>query len=316
MQIVVTDGYTLNPGDLDWSPLEALGAIQIYERSSEEELVNRCKEAEIILTNKCVFSEEVLDQLPKLKYIGLMATGYDNIDINAARSRGIIVSNARDYGSHTVAQHTFALILELTNHVGLHSRTVAEDWSQKEDFCYWKKPLIELNQKTLGIVGLGKIGSMVAIIAQSFGMKVIAYHKHPEKNFLEDVHFVTLEKLFQESDFISLHCPLKANNCEMVNKSLLNEMKPSAFLINTSRGGLINEQDLTEALNQEKIAGAGLDVLSQEPPPKDHPLLKAKNCIISPHNAWAAKESRQRVMDMIIDNLNNFLAGHPTNIVH
>jgi glycerate dehydrogenase len=317
MRIVVTDGYTLNPGDLDWSPIEKLGETTIYERSTSEQLVERCKEAEIVLTNKARFTAEVINQLPKLKYIGLMATGYDNIDLQAARKQGIVVSNVKDYGSHAVAQHTFALILELTNHVGLHSASVQQsEWSSQPDFCYWKSPIQELFSKTIGIVGFGKIGSKVARIAKGFGMHVIAYHKHPEKDFQEDVHFVTLEKLLEDSDIISLHCPLKENNREMINATSLTKLKPSALLINTSRGALVNEQDLAKALNEEKIAGAALDVLCQEPPDKDNPLFSAKNCLITPHNAWASQESRQRLMQILTENLQNFLEGRPSNVIH
>jgi glycerate dehydrogenase len=315
--IVVLDGYALNPGDLDWQPLEALGNVTIYERTSEAAVAARAKDAAIILTNKAIVSAVTIAQLPKLEYIGVMATGYNVVDIKAATDRKIKVTNVPAYGTAAVAQLTFALILELYNHVGLHADSVrVGEWSRGADFSYWKTPLHELEGKVLGIVGLGQIGQAVARIAMAFGMRVIAHHKHPERDKMDGVTFVDLATCFAASDIISLHCPLNEQNRGFVNEALLNTMKPGAFLINTSRGPLINEQDLADALNKERIAGAGLDVLSTEPPAEDHPLIHARNCIITPHIAWAAQEARRRLLNTVIENLRAFLSGMPRNVLN
>lgn len=315
--IVVLDGYALNPGDLDWKPLHALGNVTIYDRTRETEVASRAKDADIILTNKAIVNAATIAQLPKLAYIGVMATGYNIVDVKAASTRQIKVSNVPAYGTAAVAQLTFALILELCNHVGLHANSVrAGDWSLSEDFSYWKTPLHELDGKILGIVGLGQIGQAVARIAQAFGMRVVAHHKHPARDKMEGVEFVTLEECFAQADVVTLHCPLNEQNRGFVNKALLNTMKRDALLINTSRGPLVNEQELADALNSERIAGAGLDVLATEPPAADHPLIHAKNCLITPHIAWAAREARARLLNTVIDNVQAFLSGQPRNLLN
>jgi glycerate dehydrogenase len=315
--IVVLDGYTLNPGDLDWKPLHALGNVTIYDRTKESEVASRAIDADIILTNKAIVSAATISQLPKLEYIGVIATGYNVVDVKAATARQIKVTNVPAYGTAAVAQFTFALILELCNHVGLHADSVrAGEWSRNPDFSYWKAPLHELEGKVLGIVGLGQIGQAVARIALAFGMRVIAHHKYPERDKMEGVTFVTLEHCFAASDIVSLHCPLNEQNRGFVNRALLNTMKPDALLINTSRGALVNEQDLANALNNERIAGAGLDVLAIEPPASDHPLMHARHCLITPHIAWAAREARERLLNTVIENLRAFLSGRPKNLLN
>lgn len=315
--IVVLDGYTLNPGDLDWKPLHALGNVTIYDRTKESEVASRAIDADIILTNKAIVSAATISQLPKLEYIGVIATGYNVVDVKAATTRQIKVTNVPAYGTAAVAQFTFALILELCNHVGLHADSVrAGEWSRNPDFSYWKAPLHELEGKVLGIVGLGQIGQAVARIALAFGMRVIAHHKYPERDKMEGVTFVTLEHCFAASDIVSLHCPLNEQNRGFVNRALLNTMKPDALLINTSRGALVNEQDLANALNNERIAGAGLDVLAIEPPASDHPLMHARHCLITPHIAWAAREARERLLNTVIENLRSFLSGRPKNLLN
>jgi glycerate dehydrogenase len=316
MNIVVLDGFTLNPGDLDWQPLQQLGRVDIYERSSPTEIAERIRHADAVLTNKAVITAPMLEQASQLKYIGVTATGYNVVDITAARKRNITVTNVPAYSTGSVAQLTFALLLELTHHTGLHAQTVRNgEWSSSKDFSYWHTPLVELNGKTMGIVGLGRIGRAVARIALAMGMRVIASHKHPERDKMEGVRFVELAAVFRESDVVSLHCPLTEENKGFVNKDLLASMKPAAFFINVSRGPLVHEQDLVDALNSGTIAGAALDVLSAEPPPANNPLLQAKNCIITPHIAWATREARERLMQVTISNLQAFLAGAPQNVV-
>jgi len=315
MNIAVTDGYTLNPGDLGWSAIEQFGTLTVYERTPVTDIVERCKNADIILTNKAPFDRTAINNLTKLKLICVTATGYNIIDIAAAREQGIIVCNVPAYGTASVAQQTFALILELTNHTGIHARSVAQgEWESCKDFSYTKAPLIELAGKTLGIVGLGNIGEQVARIASAFSMKVI-YH-NPSKKGSTIAQYAGMQTLFAGSDFVSLHCPLKPENHQFVNQSLLQLMKPSAFLINTSRGQLINEQDLANALNNGVLAGAGLDVLSAEPPSSNNPLLKAKNCMITPHIAWVTKEARERIMNITAKNIAAFLTGNAINMVN
>ncbi|TLV00435.1 D-2-hydroxyacid dehydrogenase [Dyadobacter luticola] len=314
MNITILDGYTLNPGDLDWAPIINLGEVNIYDRSKTDEIVERAVDSEIVLVNKVVLSEATLSQLPKLKYIGVMATGYNNIDIAAARKHNIIVTNVKAYGPASVAQQTFALLLSLVNHAELHSQSVfAGEWAASKDFCYWKTPLIELAGKTMGLIGLGDIGSQVAAIARAFGMKVIAYRKNPVET--EGVEMVSLDEIFTQSDVLSLHCPLTDDTREIVNRMTLSMMKLSAFLLNTGRGPLIQENDLAEALKNGTIAGAGLDVLSVEPPKADNPLLSAPNCIITPHVAWATFEARKRLLRMVADNMEGFIYGNPVNVV-
>lgn len=316
MKIVVLDGYTLNPGDLNWQPLQQLGETIIYDRSTKDEIADRIADADIVLTNKAILSGDIIAKAANLKYIGVTATGYNIVDMVAAARRNLIVTNVPAYGSASVAQLTFALILELTTHVSDYTQSVKDgDWVRSKDFSYQRKTMMELQNKTLGIVGFGKIGQAVAAIGLAFGMQVIASHKHPERDHMNAVHFVDEETCFREADIVSLHCPLNDQNKYFVNKRLLTMMKPSAFLINTSRGGLINERDLAEALNSNQIAGAGLDVLSTEPPAADNPSLQAKNCLITPHVAWATYESRSRLLHEVVQNVRAFLAGVPVNVV-
>lgn len=316
-KIVVVDGFTLNPGDLSWASLEKLGELTVYEHSTYEEMVERAYEAEIILANKAVFDTEILAQLPHLRCICVTATGFNNIDIISAKKHDILVCNVAGYGTDAVAQHVFALLLELTNAVGKHHESVQQGgWKRNRDFCYTLQPVVELAGKTMGIYGFGKIGQQVARIALAFGMKVIATHKHPERDAMPGVEFVNQETLFQKSDIITLHAPLTTENERFVNKTLLSKMKPSAYLINTARGGLINESDLKEALENNVIAGAGLDVLSQEPPKNGNILFGVKNCIITPHNAWASREARQRLLNETVENVRAFLTGKPRNVVN
>ncbi|WP_439555794.1 D-2-hydroxyacid dehydrogenase [Dyadobacter sp.] len=315
MNIVILDGYNLNPGDLNWAPIQQLGNVQIYDRSRQEEIAERTREAEAILVNKVVLSAATLKQLPKLKYIGVTATGFNNIDIEAAKNQGIVVTNVKAYSSASVAQQTFALLLSLVNRAEMHSQSVfAGEWAASQDFSYSKSPLTELAGKTMGLIGLGDIGSNVAEIALAFGMKVIAYRKHPKP--VKDIEMVSLDEIFRNSDVVSLHCPLTEETKEIVNKNSLASMKPNAIIINTGRGPLINESDLAAALTNGTIAGAGLDVLSVEPPKADNPLLSAPNCVITPHVAWATFEARQRLMQLTAENLQAFQSGSPINVVN
>jgi len=315
MKIVVLDGHTMNPGDLSWGALQALGECAIYERTPTEQVVERARDAEIVLTNKVVLSREIIAQLPRLRYIGVTATGYNIVDVAAAREHGIVVTNVPAYSTRSVAQLVFALLLELTHHVGHHAQTVREmRWTGSPDFSYADYPLIELDGLTMGIIGLGRIGREVATIAQAFGMSVIAYHYRttaPQPG----VEIVDLETLFRRSDVISLHAPLTPQSAGMVNAANLALMKSTAFLINTARGPLVNEQDLADALNTDRIAGAGLDVLSTEPPKADNPLLTAKNCYITPHFAWATYAARVRLMEVVVENIRAFQSGQPQNVV-
>jgi glycerate dehydrogenase len=316
MKIVVLDAFAMNPGDLSWEALSQLGETKIYERSSLEETEKRITDADIVLTNKSVLNKELINAAPNLKYIGVMATGYNIVDITAAHTRNIIVTNVPSYSTASVAQLTFAFILELTNHTALYAKSVSNgDWVKSKDFSYHLKPIMELQDKTIGIIGFGQIGKAVAAIAIAFGMKVIASHKHPERDRKEGVKFVNEKTCFSAADIISLHLPLNENNQKFVNRELLHTMKRTSFLINTSRGGLINEADLADALNKEIIAGAALDVLSKEPPTSKNPLLHAKNCIINPHVAWATFEARSRLMKVLANNVTAFLDGKPVNVI-
>lgn len=315
-KIVVLDGYALNPGDLSWESLKQLGETLIYDRSSDAETVSRIVDADIVLTNKVVLTEAAINASVKLTYIGVMATGYNIVDVSAAKKRNITVTNVPAYSTASVAQLAITMMLELSAHFSLYAQSVQQgDWERCVDFSYQLKPISELQGKILGIIGLGQIGKKVAEIALAFGMKIIASHKHPERDRMEGVTFVDEKTCFQNADFISLHCPLNEQNKNFVNKALLDTMKPSAFIINTSRGGLINEQDLANALNSGQIAGAGLDVLSIEPPASVNPLLKAKNCIVTPHIGWASIESRLRLMNILVSNIKAFLEGAPVNVV-
>lgn len=314
IKLVVTDGYTLNPGDLDWSGIQQFGEMTLHERTAPEQIVERCREAEMVITNKTPFTKETLAQLPNLKFIGVTATGYNIIDIAAARERNITVCNVPAYGTYSVAQHTFALLLETTNHVALHAASVKQgDWVKASDWCYTKTPLTELAGKIFGIVGMGNIGEQVGRIAVALGMGVIFTSAH--KKEMSFATYLSMQDVFRHADYISLHLPLKSDNAQFVNKELLSLMKPTAWLINTARGQLINEADLADALNSNRIAGAALDVLSTEPPKPDNPLLTAKNCIITPHNAWVSREARERILQQTISNIKSFVDGNPVNKV-
>ena len=316
MKIVYLDAYTVNSlNDLDLSVLDIVGEVTLYDRTSPEQIIERAKGAEIILTNKCPLNRATLSQLPELKYIGVTATGYNIVDIEAAKERGIIVTNVRGYSSASVAQLVFSLILSFTNKVADLSDNIEKTWPASPDFCFYHSPLAELEGKTLGIVGLGDIGKKVANIGLGFGMRVLANKRNLTSGGMEGVELCEMEKLFKESDFISLHCPLTPDNQGFINSDSLSSMKSSAILINTSRGGLINENDLAEALNQHTIAGAGLDVLSVEPPSTTNPLLTANNCIITPHVAWAGVEARKLLLKGIVDNITAFQKGNPTNVI-
>lgn len=315
MKIVVLDGFTLNPGDLSWAELKSLGPCEIHDRTPPAALLRRAADAEIILTNKAVLTRADLGRLPRLKYIGVLATGTNVVDLAAARERGIPVTNVPAYGTKSVAQATFSLLLELAHHAGHHAESVRVGrWNNCADWCYWDFPLVELDGLTLGIVGFGRIGRAVADLGRAFGMNILAHNPSP-KTAPPFIQFVELETLFCESDVISLHCPLTAQTRNLVNTERLAVMKPTALLLNTSRGPLVDEHALAATLNEGKIAGAGLDVLSVEPPPADHPLLCAKNCIITPHQAWATRAARTRLMSIAVENVRAFLSGKSQNVV-
>ena len=317
MNIVVLDGHTLNPGDLNWDTLKQLGACAIHDRTPANEVVARASDAEIVLTNKTVLNREVILALPRLKYIGVLATGYNVVDIAAAKERGLPVTNVPDYGTLSVAQHTFALLLELTQNVGHHAATVRGGrWTRSADFCYWDFPLIELHGLTFGIVGFGKIGRAVAKLAEAFGMNVMVHNRSRPKDLPPNFEFVSLDDLLARSDVVSLHCPLTAENKEFINAMRLAQMKPSAFLLNTSRGPLLDEQAVAEALDSGRIAGAAVDVLSVEPAKAGNPLLTAHNCIVTPHIAWATRAARARLMNVAVANIREFIAGTPRNVVN
>jgi glycerate dehydrogenase len=314
MRIVVLDGYTLNPGDLSWERLAALGTLTVHDRTPGELIVERSRGADVLLTNKTPLRADALAELPELKYVGLLATGYDNVDVRAAAGCGVTVTNVPGYGSDSVAQMVFALLLELCQNAGVHTASVRSgEWTRSSDFCYWRKPLVELAGKTIGLVGCGRIGEQVARIATAFGMHVIVHTR--TRRAVPGCEWVTLDELLRTSDAVSLHCPLTADNTGMINKETLAMMKRSAFLINTARGKLIAEPDLAEALRTGVIAGAGLDVLSAEPPAADNPLLHLENCVITPHIAWATREARERLMHIAVDNLQAFLQGQPIHVV-
>lgn len=316
MNIVVLDGFALNPGDLSWAKLEELGRCVVYDRTSESRILSRAAGAEIVLTNKTPLRDEHLRQLPALRYIGVLATGYNVVDVEAARARGVTVTNVPAYSTRSVAQLTFALLLELTLHVGHHAQTVREGkWTASPDFCYWDFPLIELDQLTMGIIGFGRIGRAVAELARAFGMKVLVHSRTKPDPLPAGVDFADLEPLFRKSDVITLHCPLTPATERLVNAERLGWMKPGAFLLNTSRGPLVDEQALADALNSGAIAGAGLDVLSKEPPSASNPLLSARNCLITPHFAWATRAARERLMAIAVANVRAFVAGRPQNVV-
>lgn len=318
MKIVVLDGFTLNPGDLSWEELESFGEVTIYNRTQPELILTRAEGTEILFTNKTPFSAKVIENLPNLQYIGVLATGFDVVDIEAAKKHKVVVTNIPTYGTDSVAQMVFALLLELCIHVGEHNKAVQKgDWATNKDFCFWNYPLRELAGKTMGIIGYGRIGQRVSEIARAFGMQVAIYDLlKEERKESKDLQWVELPELLSNSDVISLHCPLTPNNQGIINNETLKLMKKSALLINTARGKLIVEEDLAEALNNGLIAGAGLDVLSVEPPQKGNPLLHATNCIITPHIAWATKEARSRLLQIALENLKAFLNGSPVNVVN
>lgn len=308
--IVITDGFTLNPGDLSWEKLHALGTVRYHDRTDPADMLQRCADAMVIVTNKTPVTRETISACRELKVIAVTATGYNIIDVGAAAERDIIVCNVPGYGTDSVAQHTFALILELMNHVGMNSRSVsAGEWATHKDFCYTKAPITELAGKTLGIVGYGEIGKKVADLGRAFGMKVIYTRRS------RDPESHPIERVFSESDVVSLHCPLTPENSGFVNRELLGSMKPHAILINTARGQLVNEADLAYALEQGWLRGAGLDVLTQEPPSKGSPLIGLPQCVITPHNAWYSFEARQRIMETTAHNIRMALGGMPENVV-
>lgn len=317
MNIVVLDGYTLNPGDLSWSPLEAYGALTVYDRTPTEKIIERSAGAEILMTNKTFLDGEILRSLPGLKYIGVLATGFDVVDIDEAGKLGIIVTNIPSYSTNSVAQLTFALILELCHHVQKFSDSVtALKWTASEDFTFRDYPLMELESKIIGIIGFGNIGRKVCEIAAAFGMKALAFDKYKgDQPKCPGFAWASLPEIFTRADIVTLHTPLTPETEGLVNSTNLNMMKSTSFLINTSRGQVVRDQDLAYALNNGIIAGAGLDVLSTEPPAADNPLLTAKNCIITPHIAWSTKEARTRLMDIAVRNVEAFLSGKPVNVV-
>jgi glycerate dehydrogenase len=316
MTIVILDGYTLNPGDLSWEGLEKLGALTVYDRTPPDKVVERASGAEAVLTNKTVVSRREIERLYGLRYLGVLATGYNVVDIAAAGEHGVVVTNVPAYGTESVAQMAFAHLLNLARGVGHHARTVREGrWSASEDFCYWDTPLVELAGLTMGIVGFGRIGRATAKLALAFGMKVLAHDPIPPDPVPEGVVMASLDRIFGECDAVSLHCPLTPETERLVDRDRLARMKPSAFLINTSRGPLIDEEALADALNAGRLAGAGLDVLSAEPPSSDNPLLTARACFITPHIAWATRAARSRLLDSVVENLRAFLEGTPRNVV-
>ena len=310
-KIVILDGFVANPGDLSWEPLAELGELTVHEYTAPQDVVARIGDAPVILTNKTVISAEVMAACPNLRYIGVLATGYNVVDIAEAKKRGIVVTNVPAYSTPTVAQFTMALLLEIALHVGHHSRVVHEGkWSACRDFAFWDYPLMELQGKTFGIVGYGSIGKEVAKVAQAFGMKVLAYSRHGAEEFHTE-----LDELYAKSDIVSLHCPLTAENTGMINKGTIAKMKDGVIILNTARGGLINEADLRDALVSGKVYAAASDVTTREPINADSPLLGLDNMIITPHIAWAATEARQRLLSVAIDNVRQYLAGNVQNNV-
>lgn len=318
MKIVILDAYTTNPGDLSWEIFNEFGEVTAYDYTPEDLIVERCKDAEIVIDNKVVFTKEILDQLPKLKYIGMLSTGFNVIDTAAAKENGVTVCNVPTYSTSAVAQLTFALILEIYNQVGVHSEAVHNgEWTNCRDFCFQKTPLVELANKTIGLIGYGKIGSEVARIADAFSMNILCYvpSQKPQPNF-RNFRFVSLEELAKNSDIVSLHCPLTPETTGIINEEFISLMKKNAIVINTSRGPAIDEKALSEALDSGRIAAAGVDVLSTEPPKADNPLLTCKNCFITPHIAWAGFETRERLVGVVYENLKSYLSGKPINIVN
>jgi glycerate dehydrogenase len=313
MKIVITDGFTLNPGDLSWKKFETLGEVFYYDRTSVDEISDRVKDADVIVTNKTHISAETIQSCKTLKIIAVTATGFNVVDVPAATAKKVLVCNVPEYGTHSVAQHAIALLLELSNRVGVNNESVqAGEWSSSIDWSYSKSSIIELKDKVFGIVGMGRIGNQTANIATALGMQII-YHRG---NALQgNATKVSMQDLFQQSDFISLHCPLRPDNGKFVNRELLSRMKSTAFLINTSRGQLLDEEALASVLSAKLIAGAALDVLSKEPPPENHPLIGLKNCVITPHTAWLSREARSRILETSFENVKSALRGSPQNVV-
>ena len=320
MKIVVLDGYTENPGDLSWSGLEALGEVTVYDRTSYVDapiIAERIGDAEIVVLNKTPITKATIDACPNIKMIAVLATGYNVVDYDYAKEKGIPVCNVPTYGTASVGQYAIALLLEVCHHIGHHSNTVFEGkWQNHIDWCYWDYPLIELDGKTAGIIGFGRIGQTTGRIAKALGMNVIAYDLYPNESGKAIAEYVDLETVLTQSDVLFLHCNLTPENTGLINKENIAKMKDGAILINNSRGQLIDEQDVTDALNSGKLAAAGLDVVYTEPIKADNPLLGAKNCIITPHMSWGAKEARQRIMDITVDNVKSYLEGAPKNVVN
>lgn len=319
MKMVVLDGFTLNPGDLTWEGIEQFGELKVFDRTdfAPKKVIEAIGDAEVVFTNKVPMPKEVIEQAPNLKYIGVLATGYNIIALEKANELGVLVTNVPTYGTNGVAQFTMALLLEMCHHVGDHNKAVHHgDWAKSLDFCFWNSPLIELEGKTLGIIGFGRIGQATAKMAQAFGLHVLAYNRSREASLeTKTCRYATLDEVFEQSDIISLHCPLSESTQGIINAQNIAKMKTGVMLINTSRGGLVVEEDLKEALNSGKVYMAAVDVVSSEPIKEDNPLLKAKNCIITPHIAWAPIESRKRMMAITIDNLKAYINGKPKNVV-
>ena len=320
MKIVVLDGYTENPGDLSWAGMEALGEVTVYDRpplDDEGEIIRRIGDADVVLTNKTPISRAALDACPSVKFISVLATGYNVVDVAAARKKNIPVSNIPTYGTASVGQFAIALLLEICHHIGHHNEAVhAGRWEHCADWCFWDYPLIELAGKTMGVIGFGRIGQQTGKIAKALEMNVIAYDSYPNDTGKAIAEYVSLDELLAKSDVIAVHCPLFPETQGIINKDNIAKMKDGVIILNNSRGPLVVEQDLADALNSGKVAAAGLDVVSTEPIKGDNPLLKAKNCIITPHISWAAKEPRSRIMDMSVDNIKAFLTGAPVNVVN
>lgn len=320
MKIVVLDGYTLNPGDLDWEGLKNLGEVTVYDRTSltdVKETIDRIGNAEAVLTNKTPLPEKVFQECPNIKYVGVLATGYNVVDIEAAKKNGIFVTNIPTYGTDAVGQFAIALLLEICHHIGHHSKAVHEgEWERNPDWCFWDYPLIELAGKTMGIIGFGRIGQATGRIAKALGMTVIANDEYPNDSGREIAEYVTRDELFEKSDVIAVHCPLFPSTEGIICKENISKMKDGVIILNNSRGPLVVEQDLADALNSGKVYAAGLDVVSTEPVRNDNPLLKAKNCVITPHISWAPRESRLRLMNIAVDNLKAFVDGNAVNVVN
>lgn len=320
MNIVVLDGYTLNPGDLSWDSLERLGELTVYDRTTEggeQEIIDRIGDAEIVYTNKTPISRYILENCPAIRFIGVLATGYNVVDVQAAAEKKIPVVNIPSYGTETVGQFAIALLLEICHHIGHHNDAVHKGrWEQNPDWCFWDYPLIELAGKTMGVIGFGRIGQTTGKVAAALGMKVLAYDRSVSERGKDLARYVELDELFRESDVIALHCPLFPETVGMINKENIQKMKKGVIIINNSRGGLIVEKDLADALESGLVAAAGLDVVSTEPIQGDNPLLNAPNCLITPHISWASKESRKRLLDLAVDNLEAYLSGKPKNVVN